>query len=53
VFKIREEIINLFAPINLINDDYGIAFELFLFASNIEEKFVLFWILFFFFLKKI
>jgi len=36
--KFREEIINPSTPINLINDDYGIAFGWFLFASNIRRK---------------
>ncbi len=36
--KCREEISNLSAPVNLIDDDFGIAFELSLFASNIKRK---------------
>jgi hypothetical protein len=36
--KCREEIINPFAPISLINDDFGITFELFLLASNIRRE---------------
>jgi hypothetical protein len=36
--KFKEEIINPSTPINLINDDYGITVELFLFASNIKKK---------------
>jgi hypothetical protein len=44
--KFREEIINTYALVNLIDDDYGIDFELSLFTSNVklEEKFVMFWI---------
>ncbi len=36
--KLQEEIRNLFAPINLIGDDSKIAFELFLFTSNIRRE---------------
>jgi hypothetical protein len=36
--KFKEEIINPFAPISLIDDDFGIAFELYLFTSNIISK---------------
>ncbi len=36
--KFCEEIINPFTPITLINDDYGIAFGLSLFASNIKRE---------------
>jgi hypothetical protein len=36
--KLREEIKNPFAPINLISDDFKIAFELFLFTSNIRRE---------------
>ncbi len=36
--KFREEIINPSAPINLIDDDFGIAFELSLFVSNIRRE---------------
>jgi hypothetical protein len=36
--KFKEEIINPSAPINLIDDDSKIAFELFLFASNIKRE---------------
>jgi hypothetical protein len=36
--KFKEKITNPFAPINLVNDDYGIAFELSLFASNIQKE---------------
>jgi hypothetical protein len=36
--KLKEEITNPFAPINLINDDFGIAFELSLFTSNIKRE---------------
>jgi hypothetical protein len=35
--KFREEITNPFAPVNLIDDDFGIVFELSLFASNIRR----------------
>jgi hypothetical protein len=36
--KFREEITNLFALINLINDDYEITFKFILFASNIRKE---------------
>jgi hypothetical protein len=36
--KLKEEIINPFAPVSLIDDDFGIAFELSLFASNIRRE---------------
>jgi hypothetical protein len=36
--KFREEITNLFALVSLIDDDSRIAFELFLFASNIKRE---------------
>jgi hypothetical protein len=36
--KFKEEITNPFALINLIDDDYEITFELFLFASNIGRE---------------
>jgi hypothetical protein len=36
--KLREEIINPSALVSLIDDDFGIAFELFLFVSNIKRK---------------
>jgi hypothetical protein len=36
--KCREKFTNSFAPINLIDDDFGIAFELSLFASNITRE---------------
>jgi hypothetical protein len=36
--KFKEEIINSSAPVNLINDDSKIAFELSLFASNIKRE---------------
>jgi hypothetical protein len=36
--KFKEEITNPFALINLIDDDYEIAFELSLFVSNIRRK---------------
>jgi hypothetical protein len=36
--KFKEEIINPFALVSLIDDDFGIAFELSLFASNIKRE---------------
>ncbi len=36
--KSKEEIINPFALVSLIDDDFGIAFELSLFASNIRRE---------------
>jgi hypothetical protein len=36
--KLKEEITNPFALINLINGDFGIAFELSLFTSNIKKE---------------
>jgi hypothetical protein len=36
--KFKEETINPYAQVSLIDDDFGIAFELFLFASNIKKK---------------
>jgi hypothetical protein len=36
--KLREEIKNSFAPINLIGDDFKIVFKLFLFTSNIKRE---------------
>jgi hypothetical protein len=36
--KFREEITNPSAPINLIDDEFGIAFELSLFTSNIRRE---------------
>jgi hypothetical protein len=36
--KFKEEITNPFAPINLIDDDYGIVFVLFLFTSNTKKE---------------
>jgi hypothetical protein len=36
--KFREEITNLSALLSLIDDDSRIAFELFLFASNIKRE---------------
>ncbi len=51
--KFKEDIINPSTPINLINDDSRIAFELFCVLSTLEKKFAVFWILFFLFLKKI
>jgi len=37
-FKCKEEVTNPLAQINLIENDYGIAFELFLLAINIKRK---------------
>jgi hypothetical protein len=51
--KFKEEIINPSALINLIDDDFGIAFELSLLLPTSEEKFVVFWIYFFFFKKNL
>jgi hypothetical protein len=36
--KLKEEITNPYAPISLIDDDFGIALELFLFASKIKRE---------------
>jgi hypothetical protein len=36
--KYREKIINPCAQVSLIDDDFGIAFELSLFASNIRRE---------------
>jgi hypothetical protein len=36
--KFREKITNPYAPNSLIDDDYRIAFELSLYASNIERE---------------
>jgi len=36
--KFKEEIRNPFARVNLIDDDSKIAFELFLFASNMKRE---------------
>ncbi len=36
--KFREKITNPYALVSLIDDDYDIAFELFLFASNIKRE---------------
>jgi hypothetical protein len=36
--KFKEEIINPYALANLVNDDFGIVFELSLFASNIKRE---------------
>jgi len=33
----QEEVINPHTQINLINDDFGIAIELFMFATNIKR----------------
>jgi hypothetical protein len=35
--KFKEKTINPYAPISLINDDYGITFELSFFVSNIRR----------------
>jgi hypothetical protein len=37
-WKFKEEIINPFALVNLIDDDSNIAFELSLLASNIKRE---------------
>jgi hypothetical protein len=47
-----ENFINPYIPINLIDDDFGIAFELFLIASNIKKE-VCDILDFFFFFNKI
>jgi hypothetical protein len=36
--KWREEVTNALAQVNLINDDFGMAFELFLFVINIKKE---------------
>jgi hypothetical protein len=36
--KCREEVTNPHAQISLIDDDFGIAFELFLFDTNIKRE---------------
>ncbi len=36
--KCREEVTNPHAQISLIDDDFGIAFELFLFDTNIKKE---------------
>jgi hypothetical protein len=36
--KLKEELRNPFAPVNLIGDDFKIVFELFLFTSNIRRE---------------
>jgi len=36
--KLKEEITNPSAPISSIDDDFGITFELFLFASKIKKE---------------
>jgi hypothetical protein len=36
--KLKEEIINPFVLVILIDDDFGIAFELYLFVSNIKKE---------------
>jgi hypothetical protein len=38
VFKIQRRNTNSFAPINLIDDDSGIVFVLFLFTSNTKGE---------------
>jgi hypothetical protein len=38
VFKIQGKTTNPYAPVSLIDDDYRITFELFLFASNIKRE---------------
>jgi hypothetical protein len=51
--KLRKENTNPFALVNLIDDDYEIAFELFLFASNIKREVLCCFGYFYFFFKKI
>jgi len=36
--KFKEKIINSFALVSLIDDDFGIAFDIFLFVSNIKRE---------------
>jgi hypothetical protein len=36
--KFNEEVTNPSTQVNLINDNFGIAFELFVFASNIKKE---------------
>jgi hypothetical protein len=36
--KWREKVKNPLAQVNLINDNFGIAFEVFLFANNIKKE---------------
>jgi hypothetical protein len=36
--KFKEKTINPFTPVSLIDDDYGITFELSLFVSNIKRE---------------
>jgi hypothetical protein len=36
--KCREKVTNPLAQTNLIDDDYGIVFDLFLFANNIKKE---------------
>ncbi len=36
--KFREKIKSPYALVSLINDDFGIVFELFLFVSNIKRE---------------
>jgi hypothetical protein len=50
--KFREKITNLVALVNLIDDDYRIIFELYLFVSNIKRE-VCGVLDFYFFKKKI
>jgi hypothetical protein len=40
--KNKEEVIYPPPQVNLIDDDYGIAFELYLFVTNIKKRFVMF-----------
>ncbi len=41
-FKNKEEVTYPPPQVNLIDDDYGIAFELYLFVTNIKKWFVMF-----------
>jgi hypothetical protein len=50
--KFNEEITNPSTLINLINDDFGITFELSLFASNIKKEVCGVWDSFLSFLRK-
>jgi hypothetical protein len=38
VFEIQRKFINPFALVSLIDDDFGIAFDIFLFVSNIKRE---------------
>jgi hypothetical protein len=40
--KCKEKVTNPLAQVNLIDDDYGIAFDVFLFATNIKKEFLVF-----------